>query len=83
MLSRLQQCVTLAWILALASLTHALKFDIAAHTGSHSKYERCVRNFVGRETLVVVTATVSGDHNDGQSVSMRVSLSVSMPYARH
>jgi p24 family protein delta-1 len=73
MASRLLQWIL--FMLGLASLCHfanALKFDIAAHTGSTNKYERCVRNFVGRETLVVVTATVDGHNDDGQSVSMRV-----------
>ena len=60
------------WLTLLAPLAHALKFDIAAHTGAANKYERCIRNFVGRETLVVVTATVDGRDGDGQSVNMRV-----------
>lgn len=43
-------------LLLLISLSQALKFDMQAHTGSESsKYERCIRNFAGRDTLVVVT----------------------------
>ena len=69
-----------ALVLALLSLANALKFDIAAHTGASTKYERCIRNFVGAETLVVVTATVDGHDSDGQSVSMRVSPRASLSH---
>ncbi|CAN9186987.1 unnamed protein product [Alternaria alternata] len=51
-LARLLSCV----LLALLPLTAALKFDlhpVAAHDSA--KYERCIRNFVAREQLVVVT----------------------------
>ena len=51
----------------------ALKFDLAAHTGHNSKYERCIRNFVGKDTLVLVTAIVDGQKGDGQMVNMHVS----------
>lgn len=50
-----------------------LKFDLAAHTGHNSKYERCIRNFVGKDTLVLVTAIVDGQKGDGQMVNMHVS----------
>ncbi len=49
--------------------TGALKFDLAPTHGQ----ERCIRNFVGADTLVVVTATVSGEKGDGMSVNMNVS----------
>ena len=55
-------------------LSLALKFDLAAHTGHNSKYERCIRNFVGKDTLVLVTAIVDGQKGDGQMVNMHVSL---------
>ncbi|CAN9249374.1 unnamed protein product [Alternaria alternata] len=51
-LARLLSCV----LLALLPLTAALKFDlhpVAAHDSA--KYERCIRNFVAKEQLVVVT----------------------------
>ena len=57
---------------ALLPLSQALKFDIAAHTGHGNKYERCIRNFVQRETLVVVTAIVDGSKGDGQMLNMHV-----------
>ena len=61
-------------LLALLPLSWALKFDLAAHTGSTSKYERCIRNFVGKDTLVLVTAIVDGMKGDGQVVNMHVSV---------
>ena len=53
----------------------ALKFDLAAHTGHSNKYERCIRNFVAKDTLVLVTAIVDGRKGDGQQVNMHVRLS--------
>jgi hypothetical protein len=52
--------------------TTALKFDLFAQPGHSSKNERCIRNFVNRDTLVVVTATVGGSKGDGQVVNMHV-----------
>ena len=66
--------VLLLW-LALFHAALSLKFDLYAHAGSGGKYQRCVRNFVSRETLVVVTATISGSKGDGQVVNMLVSTS--------
>ena len=60
--------------LLLLPFSLALKFDLAAHTGHNSKYERCIRNFVGKDTLVLVTAIVDGQKGDGQMVNMHVSL---------
>lgn len=53
-------------------LSSALKFDIQAHTGHSAKYERCIRNFVPKDTLVLVTAIVDGEKGDGQMVNMHV-----------
>ena len=63
-------------ILAFAlPLISALKFDIQAHPGHESaSKERCIRNFVAKDQLVVVTATVSGSRGDGQILNMHVSL---------
>ena len=67
----------LAFILPLVS---ALKFDISADPGHESQSkERCIRNFVQRDQLVVVTAKVSGFRGDGQTLNIRVSCSVSHP----
>ena len=60
--------------LTLLPLSWALKFDVAAHTGR----ERCIRNFVAKDTLVLVTAIVDGQKGDGQQVNMHVSLFFSL-----
>lgn len=52
-------------------LSDALRFDLTANTHS-GKHERCVRNFVNKDQLVVVTAIVSGTKGDGQVVNMHV-----------
>lgn len=66
--------ITMKLLLAfLLPLTTALKFDIQAHPGAESaSKERCIRNFVARDQLVVVTATVSGSRGDGQTLNMHV-----------
>lgn len=63
----------LAILLLLLPLSHALKFELVAQTGHSAKNERCVRNFVNKDTLVVVTAIVSGSRGDGQMINMHVS----------
>ena len=70
---RPQSLFTILCCLAVLPFSWALKFDLQAHTGHGSKYERCIRNFVAKDTLVVVTATVSGQKGDGQKVNMHVS----------
>jgi hypothetical protein len=59
----------------------ALKFDLQAHPGHSVKNERCIRNFVNRDTLVVVTATVGGYKGDGMLVNMHVSPRCRVPTA--
>lgn len=69
--SLLQYVCSLALFVACAQ---ALKFDLQALSQSHdNKRERCVRNFVAKDTLVVVTAIVSGTKGDGMRVNMHVS----------
>ncbi|RAL01145.1 40S ribosomal RACK1 domain-containing protein [Aspergillus ibericus CBS 121593] len=55
--------------LLFVQLTSALKFDLSAVSG---KNERCIRNFVFKDQLVVVTAIVSGNKGDGQVVNMHI-----------
>ena len=55
--------------LLFVQITSALKFDLSAVSG---KNERCIRNFVFKDQLVVVTAIVSGNKGDGQVVNMHV-----------
>lgn len=50
---------------------NALKFDLEAVRGEPK--ERCIRNHVGKDVLVVVTAIVDGNRGDGQVVNMHVS----------
>lgn len=60
-------------LLLLIGVASALKFDLAAHSGGESiKKERCIRNFVGKETLVVVTAVIGGSKGDGMMVNIHV-----------
>ncbi|KAE8417001.1 WD40 repeat-like protein [Aspergillus pseudocaelatus] len=55
--------------LCLIQISAALKFDLPAVSG---KNERCIRNFVFKDQLVVVTAIVSGQKGDGQKVNMHI-----------
>jgi len=68
MLSSLESSFTLL-LLLLPLLSCALKFDLQAESRPQ---ERCIRNFVNRDTLVVVTATIDGNRGDGQRVDMHV-----------
>ena len=62
----------LKFLLLFLPISLALKFDLSAHTGHNNRYERCIRNFVAKDTLVLVTAIVGGTKGDGQQVSMHV-----------
>ncbi|KAK2806827.1 hypothetical protein FQN50_005689 [Emmonsiellopsis sp. PD_5] len=68
-------------LLCLVQFSAALKFDLPAlsHNG---KNERCIRNFVSRDQLVVVTAIVSGSKGDGQVVNMHIKDSMGNDYGR-
>ena len=69
---RLLQLLSL--LLLACTFASALKFDLQAHPPNNNKHgERCVRNFVAKDTLVVVTATVGGHKGDGQQVNIHVS----------
>lgn len=59
-------------IVLLIASVNALKFDLASVPQRDGKKERCIRNFVAKDTLVVVTAIVSGAKGDGQIVNMHV-----------
>lgn len=58
-------------LLLLLPYSFALKFDLLSQS-AHAKAERCVRNFVNRDTLVVVTTIIDGFKGDGQIVNMHV-----------
>ncbi|KAH6697576.1 endoplasmic reticulum vesicle protein [Plectosphaerella plurivora] len=68
-------------LILLACTAQALRFELHA-TAAGSARERCVRNFVAKDTLVVVTATVSGTKGDGMTVNMRIRDAVGNEYGR-
>jgi hypothetical protein len=63
----------LSLVFVFVQLASALKFDLVATSG-HGKNERCIRNFVAKDQLVVVTAVVGGTKGDGQKVNIHVCL---------
>jgi hypothetical protein len=64
---------TLCSLLLFLACGEALKFDLEAASRGDAKGTRCIRNFVAKDTLVVVTATVDGYKGDGMVVNMHVS----------
>lgn len=82
--ARLISSVVVAFLCLLATWPPSavgLKFDLTAHPqGQHKKSERCIRNFVSRDTLVVVTATIGGAKGDGQTVNMHIKDAVGNDY---
>jgi hypothetical protein len=72
-----------AMLLLFSTAAQALKFDLAAHSGGESaKKERCIRNFVAKDTLVVVTAVVGGYKGDGMTVNVHIRDAVGNEYGR-
>ncbi|KAI0406050.1 emp24/gp25L/p24 family/GOLD-domain-containing protein [Xylaria palmicola] len=69
-------------IVLLIASVNALKFDLTALPQRDGKKERCIRNFVAKETLVVVTAIVSGAKGDGQQVNIHIRDTVGNEYGR-
>jgi len=61
-------------LLLLAVGATALKFEIQAGSGHDAKSRRCIRNFVQKDQLVVVTAISDGYRGDGMQLSMHVRL---------
>ncbi|KAM4057684.1 emp24/gp25L/p24 family/GOLD domain-containing protein [Hirsutella rhossiliensis] len=73
----------LCGLLLLACAANALKFDLAAHSGAENqRKERCIRNFVPRDTLVVVTVTSDGFKGDGMMVNVHIRDALGNEYAR-
>ncbi|KAI1642001.1 emp24/gp25L/p24 family/GOLD-domain-containing protein [Daldinia loculata] len=68
-------------VLLIASV-NALKFDLVARGPNDKKTERCIRNFVAKDTLVVVTATVGGSKGDGMIVNMHIVDNVGNEYGK-
>ncbi|KAI1102095.1 emp24/gp25L/p24 family/GOLD-domain-containing protein [Jackrogersella minutella] len=69
------------FVLLIASV-NALKFDLTARGPNDKKTERCIRNFVAKDTLVVVTATVGGSKGDGMIVNMHILDNVGNEYGK-
>src|SRR5277367_2105181 len=70
--------VSLLLLLLPLTLTQALKFELFSQPQTHVT-PRCIRNYVAADTLVVVTATVSGNKGDGQWFNIEVSPPLSPP----
>lgn len=68
--SLLQHICSLMLLLAVGS--EALKFEIQAGSGHDKASRRCIRNFVSKDMLVVVTAIVDGHKGDGMQLNMHV-----------
>lgn len=66
----------LCGLLLFIAVAESLKFDLQAFHHHEKKSERCIRNFVSKDTLVVVTATVGGSYGDGMVVNMHVCCSI-------
>merc|ERR1712093_789393 len=73
---------TLCSVLFFLSCVQALKFDIEAFSKGDSRGTRCIRNFVAKDTLVVVTATVDGTKGDGMILNMHIKDAVGNEYGR-
>lgn len=71
-MARLHLFFSIVLYLSILPFSSALKFDLQAQAGHGPKSQRCIRNFVAKDTLVVVTAIVTGEKGDGQTVNMHV-----------
>lgn len=71
MSSTMLPSLTVLLLCIFVSVSYALKFDLVAEPSGRQQ-ERCIRNFVNKDTLVVVTATIGGNRGDGQRVDMHV-----------
>ncbi|EFQ29164.1 emp24/gp25L/p24 family/GOLD [Colletotrichum graminicola M1.001] len=69
-------------LVLLACCAQALRFDLQATSPHEGRKERCIRNFVGRDTLVVVTAIVDGHKGDGMTVNMHIKDAVGNDYGK-
>ncbi|KAJ5374724.1 G-protein comlpex beta subunit CpcB, partial [Penicillium concentricum] len=71
----------LGFLFVFFQLASALKFDLVATSGGGSN-ERCIRNFVSKDQLVVVTAIVGGSKGDGQRVNIHIKDSMGNDHGR-
>ncbi|CAD6500888.1 BgTH12-06592 [Blumeria graminis f. sp. triticale] len=73
---------TVYCLLLLIICASALKFDLEAYAAGSGRGQRCIRNFVAKDTLVVVTATVDGKKGDGMVVNMNIKDAVGNQYGK-
>ncbi|KAM3552773.1 hypothetical protein MY1884_003846 [Beauveria asiatica] len=77
---------SLQWLcslLMLLGVASALKFELPAHTGGEShRKERCIRNFVNRDTMVAVKSVVAGYKGDGMVVNIHIRDALGNEYGR-
>ncbi|TQS36551.1 hypothetical protein Golomagni_02994 [Golovinomyces magnicellulatus] len=66
----------------LLNFVSTLKFDLEAHPEGSGKGERCIRNFVSKDTLVVITTVVSGTLGDGMIVNINVKDALGNEYGK-
>jgi len=66
--------------LSLFSAVSALKFDLFAQ--AQGSPPRCIRNFVAKDTLVVVTAIITGSKGDGQKINIHIKDAVGNEYGK-
>ncbi|KAF2647697.1 hypothetical protein K491DRAFT_643685 [Lophiostoma macrostomum CBS 122681] len=82
-MDRLPRLLSCLFLVLIAPLASALKFDIhAVQPHDADKHERCIRNFVAKDQLVVVTAIVSGERGDGQTLNMHIRDAMGNDYHR-
>jgi hypothetical protein len=74
---------SLCSLILFLACVEALKFDVQAYSRGDKKGERCIRNFVAKDTLVVVTATIDGEKGDGMSLDMHVSANATFAMKRY
>ncbi|KAF2193502.1 hypothetical protein K469DRAFT_712268 [Zopfia rhizophila CBS 207.26] len=82
-MDRLFRLLSYLLLLVILPCVSALKFDIhAVQQHDAAKYERCIRNFVAKDQLVVVTAIISGYRGDGQTLNMHIRDAMGNDYGR-
>lgn len=59
-------------LVLLVGVSQALKFELQGMLAHYDNKMRCIRNFVAKDTLVVVTSIVSGSKGDGMVVNLNV-----------
>ncbi|KAF2021011.1 endoplasmic reticulum vesicle protein 25 precursor [Aaosphaeria arxii CBS 175.79] len=82
-MDRLCRLANVLLLLVALPIISALKFEIhAVPQHEAARHERCIRNFVAKEQLVVVTAIVSGQRGDGQTLNMHIRDAMGNDYGR-